>query len=99
MQREVKDLNNKTHMQENARIATSDIKRQVKDRRNQTEILIKSIKTRHLIQIRQFTASEERRVVDTKALLEIQCKGLSKEQRSSADKEFNSKIAQRQVCF
>lgn len=55
------------------------------------------IEARHLVQIKQFASAEERRIADTRALLEIQCKGLSEEQKASAVKECNSKIGHRQT--
>ena len=94
----MKDLYNKTHEQDAAYKVTSDVKRQLSDHRQLTETLLSSIEKRHLIQIRQFTDAEERRALDTRALLEIHVKGLSDEQRASAVKECNSKIAHRQVC-
>jgi hypothetical protein len=90
-------LHSKTHDQEAAYKATSDVKKQLSDHRERTSMLMTSIENRHQVQIRQFSAAEERRVFDTKALLEIQCKGLSDEQRSSATKECNSKLGHYQA--
>jgi hypothetical protein len=97
-QREVKDLYNKTHVQDAAYKVTIDIKRQLSDQKERTTKLANSIENRHRIQVKQFIKAGERRAKDTKALLEIQCKGLSDEQKNSATKECNSKIGHYQVC-
>lgn len=60
-------------------------------------MLIGHIEARHLVQIKQFSAAEDRRVADTKALLEIQCKNLSEDQKSAIVKECNSKINHRKA--
>jgi hypothetical protein len=90
-------MKNKTHVQDAAYKVTADVKRQLSDNRERTNMLVNSHEVRHRIQIKQFNAAGARRVLDTKALLEIQCKGLSDEQRSSATNECNSKIAHYQV--
>jgi hypothetical protein len=90
-------LNEKSHAQKSAFKATSDVKKQLNDNRERTFTLMSSIEARHRIQIKQFNAAGARRVCDMKALLEIQCKGLSDEQRNSATKECNSKLGHYQV--
>jgi hypothetical protein len=96
-QREFKVLNNKTHEQDAAFKLTVDVKRAFNHQRERTGKLVASIEVTHAIQIKQFNAAGVRRVDDTRKLLEIQCKGLSEEQKSAASKECNSKIGHFQV--
>jgi hypothetical protein len=93
----VKDLYNKTHFQDAAFKMTADVKRDSNNQRERTAKLVSSLEIRHAMQIKQFQAAGERRVVDTRALLEIQIKGLSIEQKNTATKECNSKIGHFQV--
>jgi hypothetical protein len=95
-------LNSKTHVQDIAYKLTFDVKRQLNDQRDRMTKLVASIEQRHRIQIKvcpcltskQFISSAgARKDLDTKALLDIQCKGLSDEQRTSATKECYLKIA------
>jgi hypothetical protein len=88
----VKNMYSKTHEQDVAFRATKYVKKQLADHREQTCLLVKSIERRHQKQIAQFDAAGERKVLDTRALLVIRCKGLSDEQQSSATKECDSKI-------
>ena len=90
-------MNSKTHEQDVAFNATMDVKKQLSDHRERTAKLVDSVERRHAAQIRQFNAAGERRVLDTRALLEIQCKGLSDELRNSASKECESMIENHQV--
>jgi hypothetical protein len=96
-QRETKVLYNKTRTHDVAYKVANDIKKQLSDHRERTDKIVKSLETRHRIQIKQFVAAGDRRVSDTRALLVIQCKGISEEQTSSATKECNSKIGHFQV--
>jgi hypothetical protein len=88
----VKNMHNRTHEQDVAYKATTDVKKQLNDNRDRTCLLVSSIELRHQKQIVQFNAAGVRKVSDTRALLDIQCKGLSDEQQSSAAKECESKI-------
>lgn len=90
-------MHGKTHAQDAIYRVNSDVKKQLSDHRQRTELLANHIEARHQVQIKQFVAAEERRVSDTRALLEIQCKNLSEEQKSSATKECNSKISHQQA--
>jgi hypothetical protein len=94
----VKNMHNKTHEQDVAFKATNDVKKQLSDHRERTCLLVNSIERRHQKQIAQFDAAGERKVLDTRALLEIKCKGLSDEQRRSETKECDSKIGHFKVC-
>lgn len=96
-QRDIKELYLKTHEQEDAYKLTNEVKKTLKDHRERTEMMISHIEARHVVQIKQFTNAEERRVQDTRALLEIQCKNLNEDQRSAIVKECNSKINHRKA--
>jgi hypothetical protein len=91
-QLELKNLNNKTHDQNTAFNATIAIKRQLSEHRERTALLVGSIELRHQVQLNDVAAAGKRRIIDLKLLLEIQCTGLSEEQRSLANKECDSKI-------
>jgi len=94
-QRDIKELYLKTHEQDAAYKITSDVKKTLSDHRERTEMLIGHIEARHVVQIRQFTSAEDRRIKDTRALTELQCKNLSEDQRSAILKEANSKLNHR----
>lgn len=91
-QRDIKELYQKSHEQSVAYKITEEVKQSLAYHRQKTELLISHLEARHLVQIKQFSAAEERRVQDTRALLEIQCKNLSEEKRSAIVKECNTKI-------
>jgi len=94
-QREVKELYLKTHEQDLAYKITNDVKKTFSDHRERTEMLVGHIEARHLVQNKQFTAAESRRIQDTRALTELQCKNLSEDQRNAIVKECNSKLNHR----
>ncbi|KAJ3225330.1 hypothetical protein HK099_006975 [Clydaea vesicula] len=91
-QREMKSLYNKTHEQEAACKKTEEAKQRLCEHRERCAKMADHIEEKHLKQIKQFNAAEERKINDQKILVELRVRHLTEEQRSEAMKEYQSKM-------
>lgn len=71
-QRELKNLFDKTHHQETAYRKTDELKQTLFEHRERSERIVEAMEERHLKQIKQFTAAEERKITDQRILMELQ---------------------------
>ena len=92
-QREIKNLYLKTHDQDIAYKKTDEVKQNLREHRERSELLVSHIEERHQKQIKQFAAAEERKINDQRTLVELECRHLNEEQKSEAMKEFQSKCS------
>jgi len=92
LQREIKNLFDKTHNQETAYRKTDEVKLTLLEHRERNEKHVEHIEERHQRQIKQFTAAEERKVMDQRILMELQVRHLSEDQKAEAMKEYHSKM-------
>ncbi|KAJ3221556.1 hypothetical protein HK099_003401 [Clydaea vesicula] len=90
--RETKALYNRTHEQEAACKQTQDEKQTLCDDREKSARLVEHMEERHLKQIKQFNAAEERKISDQRILVELKIRHLTEEHRADAMKEFHSKM-------
>jgi len=91
-QREIKNLFEKTHNQETAYRKIDEVKQALFEHRERNERLVEHMEERHQRQIKQFTAAEERKVMDQRILMELQVRHLSEDQKAEAMKEYHSKM-------
>lgn len=91
-QREIKNLFEKTHNQETAYRKTDETKQALMEHRERCERLVEHMEERHLKQIKQFGAAEDRKIQDQRILMELQVRHLNEDQRAEAMKEYHSKM-------
>jgi hypothetical protein len=65
-------LFDKTHNQENAYRKTDELKQTLHEHREGSERIVEHMEERHQKQIKQFTASEDRKISDQRILMELQ---------------------------
>jgi hypothetical protein len=92
LQREIKNLFEKTHNQETAYRKTEEVKQTLLEHRERAEKHVEHVEERHLRQLKQFTAAEDRKIQDQRILMELQVRHLSEDQKAEAMKEYHSRM-------
>ena len=96
-QRQLKDLYLNTQFRADLFKKTEEIKASLKILRDKSTKVIAHIEERHLKQVKQFGAAEERGFLDQKHLMDLECADLTEEQQSETRKKFQSKINHQKV--
>jgi hypothetical protein len=65
-------LFDKTHNQETAYLKTDELKQTLYEHRERSERIVEHMEERHQKQIKQFTASENRKISDQRILMDLQ---------------------------
>jgi hypothetical protein len=96
-QRELKELNKKSHLQDEAYNEMDAERHALLQHRVQCETAMEHIEKRHEMQIEQFTAACERKLHDQKILLELQARHLNEEEKAEAAKEYQAKVGYQKI--
>jgi hypothetical protein len=96
-QRQLKSLYLQTQFRAALFSENEIVKESLKVHREKSAKIVIQIEERHLKQIKQFNAAEERDIQDQTFLINLQCKTLAPEQMSETMKKFQAKINHQKV--